>query len=120
MEHIITKHWLVVSPEMSYIDVIFDGMGPTEYFCCVISIEATNSRDAKIKALKTKEFEPWIKQCRSDGINPFVGLKIEIPKCKHGICMCDLHEEDEICELCENELLHDKENLDENSSVNFN
>jgi hypothetical protein len=92
-------HYWVVSPEMSEIVPVLDtGEGPTEYFHCVVPIEAETAADAKVLALKDPEMEAWIQEARSDGHNPLIGLKAEVAYCPHGICSC-CHDGCEKCDL---------------------
>ena len=84
------KHYFVISPEMEWVDAILeDGTGPIEYFHCFASIEADSPETAKILSLKSPDMKTWVEQQRSDGCNPFTGLKVEEAKCKHGVCFCD-------------------------------
>ena len=82
-------HYDVISPEMSEIDYIPGlGSGPTVYFCCVCSVEASTKREAKIKAIKHPDMQDWVIEARSDERNPFSGLQVINPVCEHGICHC--------------------------------
>jgi len=92
-------HYNVISPEMSFvIPILDDGSGPTEYFACVASVDAKNKREAKSLALKDVLFFDWIQWARDNEKNPFSGLKVEDPICKHGICWCDICGQE--CEEC--------------------
>ena len=85
-----TKHWEVVSPEMGeQIDIgLDDGTGPMEYGCLVVSVEASTRRKALSLAIKHPDMKRWVEEARSDGKNPFVGLRVYDPVCKHGVCLC--------------------------------
>lgn len=86
------KHYIVVSPEMSEkINLgLEDGTGPLEYFRCAVSIEANTKAEARRLAVKHPDMQAWVDEARGDGINPFVGLIVESPVCKHGVCWCDI------------------------------
>jgi len=85
------KHYIVISPEVgTVIPILDDGSGPTEYGCCVVSVEANNRREALKKAINTEELSEWVNDQRSDGKNPFSGLAVIDPVCKHGTCNCDI------------------------------
>ena len=82
------NHYLVISPEMSdIIPILDDGSGPVEVFCCAASVEASTKREAKIKAITHPDMKRWVGEQRSDGHNPFTGLRVEIPICPHGVCV---------------------------------
>ena len=87
---------MVVSPEMSRIDVILDdGTGPRECFCDVVYIEAENKDDARLLGFKIMEQEnmDWPEEARSDNINPYAGLTVE------EVCPCTVKSEP--CPSCE-------------------
>ena len=87
-------HYLVISPEVS----VGGYDEPTEYYHWVVSVEAVSISQAKILALKREEMKVWVKQARQDNKNPFSGLTIENPVCNHGVCWCDICEQE--CEEC--------------------
>jgi hypothetical protein len=81
------RHYEVVSPEMSRIDVVCDdGTGPCEYGCDWCVVLAPNKREARIKAIKHDDFSDWVDEARGDGINPFTGLVVTLARCEHGVC----------------------------------
>lgn len=69
----IKKYW-VISGEMEFRSS--SELEPPEIGRCAVEIVAPNQREAKILALKTKEFKPWVAWQRADSKNPFVGLKV--------------------------------------------
>lgn len=98
------KHWNVISPEVSEkIDIgLDDGTGPLEYFRCAVSVEANTKAEAKRLAVKHPGTQVWVDKARSDGVNPFVGLEVDDPVCKHGVCWCDICQG--WCDLCVSEM----------------
>ena len=71
-------NFLVVSPLMSVtIPIMDDGAGPTEYFRCVVQVDAPNKREALRLAVKHPDMAAWVEEQRGDGLNPFSGLKAE-------------------------------------------
>jgi len=97
------KHYWVISPEMSeVVPVTDDGQGPREYFACCVAVEANNKREALKAAVKHPDMQPWVNECRWGGRNPFTGLYVEDPVCKHGVCCCDLCKQ--ACDACFDEL----------------
>jgi hypothetical protein len=72
------------------IPITDDGMGPLEYFCCAVSVEARNREEAKRIAIKTPEMARWVEEARDNGKNPFAGVSVIDPLCKHGVCGCDI------------------------------
>jgi hypothetical protein len=74
------KRYHVVTPEYgTTIPILDDGTGPEEYGCDVIEVEATNKRAAIVEGVKRmlkggREFK-WCRNQRSDGCNPFAGVK---------------------------------------------
>ena len=82
-----TRYW-VVSPEWEETcPILDDGTGPTESLCAAVLVEAATKREAKVLALRTPEFEDWVKMQRSDGCNPFTGLKVKVDEAC--ICPCE-------------------------------
>ena len=92
-------HYNVISPEMHVtIPILDDGTGPEEYFACFVSVDAKNKREAKSLALKDVLMSDWIQWARDNNQNPFSGLKVENPVCKHGVCWCGICKQE--CEKC--------------------
>ena len=74
------RRFYVVTPEYGTVIPILDaGTGPMEYGSDVVEIEAENRRDALVLGLKllTEQNSRWVEEARSDGVNPFNGLKVE-------------------------------------------
>jgi hypothetical protein len=93
------NHYWVTSPEMSETVPVLDyGQGPKEYFCAVCSVEAPNKQAAKVAAINHRHMAKWVEQQRSDGANPFAGLKVENARCEHGKCSCEMC--NDTCEIC--------------------
>jgi hypothetical protein len=85
----VMKHYTVVSGEIGEVVPVTDyGLGPTEYFCCVATVEAENQAKAKALALKTDDFSAWRRD--TGGENPFTGLKVYDNICPHGKCQCEM------------------------------
>ncbi len=70
------KKYVVVSPLIEESCSAFFAEEPIEEFVCLVEVKAKNKREAKIKAIKTEEFKPWIKWQKADSANPFTGLKV--------------------------------------------
>lgn len=69
------KLYHVVSSQMWRIDpVLDDGSGPKEYFCDYVEVEARDPIEAKVKAVKTKEFNHWRDWQNDADESPYVGL----------------------------------------------
>ena len=73
--------YYVVTPQYgTTIPILDDGTGPEEYGADVIEVEAPNKRAAVTEGVKRmlagsrKEFR-WCRDQRSDGVNPFAGVK---------------------------------------------
>ena len=82
-----TRYW-VVSPEWEETyPILDDGTGPTESFCAAVQVEAATKREAKVKAIHTPELEDWVRRQRSEGYNPFIGLKVVVDEAC--ICPCE-------------------------------
>ena len=82
-----TRYW-VTSPAWTEHEHIDEGLwGPEEPVCAAVQVEATTLREAKVLALRTPELEDWVKMQRSDGCNPFTGLKAEVDEAC--ICPCE-------------------------------
>ena len=92
-------HYNVISPEIhTTIPILDDGSGPEEHFCCFVSVDAPNEREAKILALKDALMRDWVQWARDENKNPFSGLIVENPVCNHGVCWCDICKQE--CEEC--------------------
>ena len=82
------RKWLVITPEYDeVIPILDDGTGPIERGCDVIEIEAPTARDAITLGVKEMlkggrqdiySFYKWCIQSRSDGENPFAGVRAEL------------------------------------------
>lgn len=93
-------HYSVTSPEITTYDYIDEYLAVPETGCRWTEVLAQNARQAKVLALKTEEFKDWVDEARSDGINPFKGMKAESFICHHGTCFgCE-----EECQKCLDEL----------------
>lgn len=92
-------HYAVVSPEMTHYDE--SGVEPPDHFRCVSFVDATTARAAVIAAVKDRDMRKWVESARSDGANPFVGLKAQSERCEHGRCHCDKCHD--FCAECEAE-----------------
>lgn len=77
------KHYLVVTPQYEVYGQT--EIEPAEYGADAIEVEASNKRDAILKGVKTmlasttseygRIMYQWCKQQRSEGVNPFSGVK---------------------------------------------
>lgn len=98
------KHYWVHTPNYTYTEPIFeDGSGPSYNICDVVCADGYNKKDACRNAAKklAKIKDGHWQQCRSDGVNPYQGLKAELATCKHGVTCCDCEKnEDDYCEEC--------------------
>lgn len=74
----------VISPEVK----TYDGGGfePSEYGRHYVLIEAKSKREALQLAVASPQMSGWVKEARSDGMNPFKGLKAYEAVCPHGLC----------------------------------
>lgn len=80
------RHYEVISPEM----VAYYSMEPPEPFRCWGIYLAANAAQAKVEAVKDKEFYEWVRDARGDGVPPFKGLTAKRTLCEHGHCWgCD-------------------------------
>ena len=84
-------HYTVVSPIISvHVPMLDGGSRPVEECVCFVSVDAKTKRDAKSLALKDVLMKDWIQWARDNNQNPFSGLKIQNPVCKHGVCWCEI------------------------------
>jgi len=67
------RDYLVVSPEMTFGG--YGGLEPPEVGCAAVEVQAPSARPAIIMALQSREFREWVQQQRSDGVNPFTGVR---------------------------------------------
>lgn len=73
-----TKFYCVIGQEYGTVVPILDyGEGPTEYGCDVVYVEASNKREARVKAIKMPGLAGHVDIQRSDGCSPFTGLRVE-------------------------------------------
>lgn len=84
------KRWLVITPEYGVVIPVTDeGLGPTEWGCDVIEIEAETRRDAIVLGVKEMlrggkgghgdyERYEWCLTQRSDRCSPFTGVTAEL------------------------------------------
>lgn len=74
------KYFCVVSPPYFYHEIIVDGQGPYYEECDVVEVMAQSPRDAKTLAIRIMSKAPHkfqhIRDCRSDNISPYTGLKV--------------------------------------------
>ena len=93
------RHWWVVSPEHCLYPGNLYGWNPEppEYGCAAVEVVARTRREARQKAVKTKEFERWVADARGDGHPPFAGLTVTPSTCEHGTCWGCV----EVCAECE-------------------
>lgn len=80
--------YYVISPEYgTKIPILDDGSGPIEYGCDFVEVEARTKREALLIGVRRmlRERRSWALDQRSDGANPFVGYKVELARCGHGI-----------------------------------
>lgn len=90
------RHYEVIAPEITTYEY-FDGFeGNPEPYYCWVELLAHNAKEAVALAVKHPDFKEWVSEARSDGINPYQGVKAKLFRCDHGTCLgC----EDE-CPLC--------------------
>lgn len=70
--------YCVYSPEMSVIvPVCDDGSGPTEEERSVCIVEARTKKEAIKASVTNLDMLMWVDNARSDGRNPFIGLKAD-------------------------------------------
>lgn len=72
-------HWFVTSPTYPYHEVVLeDGSGPTYDVNDYAEIDAPTRREAIVAAVKewlAERQDNWAHSRRSDGLNPFAGVK---------------------------------------------
>jgi hypothetical protein len=81
------RHWEVFTPQYeTYYS--YDAMEPSEYGADAVCVEAFTRREALILGRKKLEKEfpnGYISDNRSDGVNPFSGLKVKLSLCDHKV-----------------------------------
>jgi len=66
----------VVSPEMWIkVPILDDGSGPREYFCNHTEVEARGAIEAKVKAVRSKDFYKWREWQKDCDESPYELLK---------------------------------------------
>jgi hypothetical protein len=68
--------YCVLSPEMwEVIPILDDGTGPREYFRDYSEVTARDSIEAKVKAVRTKDFSKWREWQRDGDESLYKGLR---------------------------------------------
>ncbi len=73
------SHWEVWTPQyMTYVGSW--SLGPPEYGCDWVVVEAETKREAMVKAVRIWRAErtDWMLDCASDQASPFTGLHAEV------------------------------------------
>ena len=85
------RHYQVISPEMSRVDVVCDdGTGPLEYWKDWGIVLAKTKHEARWLAVKSDNFRSWRQEARDAHILPVSGLEVDLCLCEHGVCWgCD-------------------------------
>jgi hypothetical protein len=96
------SHYSVLAPEIVTYEYFEGYLGAPEYWHPWVSVLAQNAKQAMSLAMKTDEFKEWLQEARSDGINPFKGVKATLFRCEHNFCWGCLEEDsdDLECVLC--------------------
>lgn len=89
--------YFVVSPEVPIAEDVI--AGSTLYLdgCYVVEVRASSKREALRIGVQSGEFRDWVHDARADGRNPWSGVRVEHPTCKHHDCCCAF---DEGCPEC--------------------
>ena len=82
-----TRYWVTSPTWEKIVFALGDGTGAREPFYVAVQVEAATKREAKIKAIRTEELEDWVRRQRSEGYNPFIGLKVVVDEAC--ICPCE-------------------------------
>lgn len=80
-------HYSVSSPEITTYEYFEWGQGNPETYSCWTETLATNAKEAVALAVKMADFKEWVTEARSDGINPYKGVKAQRFVCEHGTCL---------------------------------
>ena len=75
------KLYGVSSGEIEEIEpVLDDGSGPTIRFCCYTEVLARHPIEAKVKALRKKDFKKWIQWQKDNEESEYLHLKAKVLK----------------------------------------
>lgn len=97
------KHYSVTSGSIYFPPILYENPEPGYEYCCWGQYLAKDASQAKVMAYKDKEFQPWVREQRGDGKNPFSGMKAVRFICEHGTCLgCN-----EVCPTCEIEYAYE-------------
>lgn len=68
-------NYIVTSPEMyEVVPILDDGSGPKEYFCDFAEVLARDPLEAKVKAIRSKNFIHWKRWQEENDESPYKGL----------------------------------------------